>query len=131
MTLLQADYEMLSALDEGTMRRRRPVSETMLASLPTHMHMSSNKVGIFLSARHAAPQIRHWLVKDAAESITGRLKCLVRPGLRNSLLSRHDGCKTAAPGISKGCTRCRVIRMNLRRSDLAAFAWRPSKIGKQ
>lgn len=40
---VQADYEMLSALDEGT-RRRRPVSEPQLSSLPTHLHASSLKV---------------------------------------------------------------------------------------
>ncbi len=41
--MLQADYEMLSALDEGT-PRHRPISETQLASLPTHLHISSQKV---------------------------------------------------------------------------------------
>ncbi len=52
-TALQADYEMLSALDEGTWQHR-PISETQVASLPTHQHISSKKVLIFpLPASHS------------------------------------------------------------------------------
>lgn len=39
----QADYEMLSALDEGV-RRRRPLSQAQLESLPTHVHSSRQEV---------------------------------------------------------------------------------------
>ena len=52
-TALQADYEMLSALDEGTWQHR-PISETQVASLPTHQHISSKKVlSIPLPASHS------------------------------------------------------------------------------
>ena len=39
----QADYEMLSALDEGV-RRRRPLSQAQLELLPTHVHSSRQEV---------------------------------------------------------------------------------------
>ena len=39
----QADYEMLSALDEGV-RRQRPLSQAQLESLPTHTHSSRQEV---------------------------------------------------------------------------------------
>ena len=42
-TAVQADYEMLSALDEGV-RRRRPLSQAQLESLPTHVHSSRQEV---------------------------------------------------------------------------------------
>ena len=38
---LQADYEMLSALDDGVQWRSAPVSDADVAALPTHVHHPS------------------------------------------------------------------------------------------
>jgi hypothetical protein len=45
---VQADYEMLSALDNGVRRRVAPVSEADIAALPTHQHRPAKKVWLCL-----------------------------------------------------------------------------------
>ncbi|KAK9906616.1 hypothetical protein WJX75_005078 [Coccomyxa subellipsoidea] len=41
----EADYEMLSALDQDSSRRRTPVTEADVAALPTHVHSASGNGG--------------------------------------------------------------------------------------
>lgn len=39
----EADYEMLSALDNGSLRRRTPVTEADVSALPTHIYCAHGK----------------------------------------------------------------------------------------
>ena len=60
---LQADYEMLSALDSGVRRRALPISEADIAALPTHAHRAARKVqpvAVLLGCVHTPRQpFRH------------------------------------------------------------------------
>ena len=103
MIVLQADYEMLSALDEGT-SRCRPISEMQLASLPTHLHIANQKVLSFL------------------------LPPLKSLGLRQVALPSACACKqSCGKARRRDDTLCREFRMHLRRNARAAFAWTHSR----
>ena len=143
--MLQADYEMLSALDNGSLRRRTPVTEADVAALPTHIHCAHGKVCDSLAALLL---ICGW---DMSCSITGLEVVLplsgeptVCPMLYWIVRCQHMFCRRASVVcLTLGCTGTHHkfvwywgrgqprVRRRRRRWRHAASAWTILRQGKR